>query len=253
MTDKVFHFTSTEYLPLILASRKLVPNRDVFVAADANGCRAIFPSTVLLWATTKARGDRSVPSIVRHYMEDEWEWFDIRLVRFTLHASDFEPWSKIITRCPEWSPEQIKHVKKYPTPRAWRCRSEPLPWERWIAIEIKIKYGRWWPYDFRKHVPHISEKDAAEIVAALQAYPRVLPGQNRMFAELSFPDPEARDQGAADLAALGFKVEQVDDDVVKVRGTYDGDSDEFYQEMCDVVGPYGDVLDSGYLDSPMFE
>jgi hypothetical protein len=118
MTDKVYHFTDTNHLPLILASRKLVPNRDVFWGTGADGGLVIFPSTILLWATTKARGDWSVPSIVRRFMVDEWEWFDIRLVRFTLHASDFEPWSKTITRCPQWSPEQIEHAKKYSTSRA---------------------------------------------------------------------------------------------------------------------------------------
>jgi hypothetical protein len=160
MTDtrKVFHFTTSSHLPLIVASRQLVPNRDEFGGEDNER----FPSTTLLWATTKARGDWSVPSIVRSQIQDEYEWGLVHLVRFTLRAEDFEPWSKVITRCPQWSPEQIRYVKTYPNWKAWRCRAEPLPLEQWITVEIKAYRGPWQPYDYRNPDPVMD--------AAVQAY-----------------------------------------------------------------------------------
>src|ERR1700730_4941889 len=159
MTDtrKVFHFTTSSHLPLIVASRQLVPNRDEFGGEDNER----FPSTTLLWATTKARGDHSIPSITRSKRMDEFEWGLVHLVRFTLRAEDFEPWSKVITRCPEWSLEQIKHVKTYPTYRAWRCRTEPLGMERLLAVEIKAYRGPWQPIDYRNPDP--------KMIAAIQA------------------------------------------------------------------------------------
>jgi hypothetical protein len=167
MSAHVYHFTTTEYLPLILESRKLIPNRDKFGVEDGK----IFPSTTLLWASIHARGDWSIPSIVNHAWggnEGEFELGFVHLVRFTLRAADFEPWSKVIVRCSKWSPKQIKHVKSFPAARTWRCRTTPLEMERWLRVEIRPYRGPWQPYDYRNPDP--------VMVAAVRSY---LAGQAR--------------------------------------------------------------------------
>jgi hypothetical protein len=144
-TKKVYHFTSTSHLPWILKAHKLVPNHDNSLD---------FPSSYLLWATTNAEGDRSIPSIFKRTYIDEWERDFVRLVRFTLDIGDFEPWLEIIKRFPQWAPKDVKlteleddSVWDIP-PSTWQCRTEPLPMERWLAVETRTQSGPWKPVDY---------------------------------------------------------------------------------------------------------
>jgi hypothetical protein len=161
---KVYHFTNTAHLPLIMASRQLVPTSEIN-----------FPSFDLLWATTKARGDLTVPAVFhrRYEWDHTWECDFVRLVRFTLRAEDFETWLEIATRCSQWTPELIELMKDVASSRgssyrSWRCRTEPLALERWLAVETKAYRGPWQPYDYRNPDP--------VMVAAVRSY---LAGQAR--------------------------------------------------------------------------
>ena len=147
---KVYHFTTTDHLPLILGSRKLVPAYNQFNPMRSHPSP---PPTNFLWATTDEHGDPDAPAVVRQKHEWEWKHDLIRLVRFTLAAEDFEPWSKIITRCPNWLPDHVKMMKEYAreiggSHSAWRCRSEPLASERWLAAETRTCSGQWRPFDY---------------------------------------------------------------------------------------------------------
>jgi hypothetical protein len=150
MRKYVYHFTTTDHLPLILKSRKLVPARTQFNPSQSHSSP---PPTEFLWTTTNASGDPDAPAVVRQKHEWEWKHDLIRLVRFTLAAEDFEPWSKIITRCPNWLPKHIKLMKEYAreigsSHSAWHCRTEPLAAERWLAAETQTCSGEWRPFDY---------------------------------------------------------------------------------------------------------
>jgi ABC transporter substrate binding protein len=56
MSGRVYHFSTSEFLPWIIKSRKLVLHRDRVVG---------IPPSYLLWATTNADGDWTIPSVVR--------------------------------------------------------------------------------------------------------------------------------------------------------------------------------------------
>jgi hypothetical protein len=132
----VFHFTDTARLPWILATGELRPGRN----AIGN-----FPSLDFLWATTEARRDRTA-SVDRKALRKGLT----REVRFTLKAADFEPWSEIVRRFPQWTPEQIDQLERVArsmrgSPDRWRCRPDPLPSKRWDLVETKTYLGEWKP------------------------------------------------------------------------------------------------------------
>jgi hypothetical protein len=132
----VFHFTDTARLPWILATGELRPGRNAIWD---------FPSADFLWATTDARGDRTA-SVDRKALRKGFT----REVRFTLEAADFEPWSGIRRRFPQWTPEQIDRLERFArsrrvSPDRWRCRPDPLSSDRWGLVETKTYMGGWKP------------------------------------------------------------------------------------------------------------
>ncbi len=138
----VFHFTDTARLPWILATGELRPGR--------NAIRN-FPSPDFLWATTDARGDRTATADRKAQRKGL-----TRAVRFTLEAADFEPWSEIVRRFPQWTPEQIDWLEdvarsRRVSPDRWRCRPDPLPSDRWCLVETKT-YSGWKPLQNRNVV-----------------------------------------------------------------------------------------------------
>jgi hypothetical protein len=86
----VYHFTCAGCLPWIIAAGELRAGRNQ---------KGNFPKPDFLWATTDRRGDRTASA-----------WASYRkgsaLVRLTLHADDFELWPDIVSRFPQWTPNQ---------------------------------------------------------------------------------------------------------------------------------------------------
>jgi len=115
MTDFVSHLTDNARLPWILRSAELRPG-----ANRIGG----YPDPDFVWATINKRGSRkaagSSPSYRRGYSQ---------LVRFTLHATDFEPWRRIVQRYPAWTPDLIARLEQSggEPPALWYCRADPLP------------------------------------------------------------------------------------------------------------------------------
>jgi predicted Zn finger-like uncharacterized protein len=160
MTDKVYHFSDTAHLPMILESRKLIPHRDRVMS---------MPPTTFLWASTVARGEPDAPAVISRTLEwdHDWECGLLYLVRFTLRAEDFAPWTELITKYPRWTPEHVKLMHGHAiswggSVDTWRCRTRSLPLARWLAVEIKPYCGRWQPYDYRNPDP--------EMIAAVRAH-----------------------------------------------------------------------------------
>lgn len=131
----VYHFTDTARLPWILQSGDLRPGTNRLGG---------YPLPDFLWATTDQRGDRSAAMSYRHYRSGQ-----TRVVRFALQAEDFEPWPDITRRFPAWTTEQIARLER--TARSssalWRCRTEPLQRDRWVAIATRSQLdGGWKPF-----------------------------------------------------------------------------------------------------------
>lgn len=87
--------------------------------------------------------------------------------------------------------------------------------------------------------------------------------KTQMQAELLFDHPNDRDLAVAELAKLGFEVENLDwvdehEGVVlsetvwvRVRGTYEGNDNEFFDEMAHLAEQFsGDVVEAGFADPP---
>jgi|1185.fasta_scaffold127551_2 hypothetical protein len=132
-SDVVFHFTDTARLPWILASGELRPGRN-----QLGG----FPDPDFLWATTSPIGDRSASGGYQGYREGV-----TRLVRITLQAEDFEPWPQITARFPAWTADHSRRLEsaaRQSSPQGWRCRVEPLPRHRWLAIETRTYVDKQW-------------------------------------------------------------------------------------------------------------
>jgi hypothetical protein len=126
-TDAVYHFTNTARLPWILQGGELRPG-----ANRVGG----YPDPEFLWAIADERGAPSASVNLPGYRKG------LQIVRFTLHADDFEVWREIVRRFPAWTPSQIERLEKAKTarncsPALWRCRVEPLPRSRWIEIATK--------------------------------------------------------------------------------------------------------------------
>ena len=131
----VYHFSDTGRLPWIVSTDELRPG------ANAVGG---YPSPEFIWATSDARGSRTAAGGAQGYREDK-----VRLVRFTVDAADFEPWSGIGARYPAWTPEQIARLensarRKGDDPATWWCRVDPLPLARTVLIETRAYRGPGW-------------------------------------------------------------------------------------------------------------
>src|SRR5262245_7429709 len=113
---KVYHFTDTARLLFILHDGALRPGRNTLGG---------YPSPEFVWATTDDRGE---PSAAGQSHADRAG--RTRLVRFTLRATDFEPWPDITASYPAWTPEQIARLERSAPrgsdPSRWQCRVAPL-------------------------------------------------------------------------------------------------------------------------------
>jgi hypothetical protein len=139
MSDIVYHFTDTARLPWILQSGELQPS-----ANRLNGYPVDF-----LWATTDKRGSRSASVYIQN---EQYRRGIVRMVRFALHAADFEPWRDIVQRFPAWTPAHIEMLERVAkdSPATWRCRVAPLTHHHWIEIASKTYTDNvWHSSDFR--------------------------------------------------------------------------------------------------------
>jgi hypothetical protein len=102
----LYHFSDTGRLPWIVSTDELRPGANVLGG---------YPSPEFIWATSDARGSRTAAGGARGYREDA-----CRLVRFTVDAADFEPWSGIGARYPAWTPEQV--ARPHGGAGSTRCR-----------------------------------------------------------------------------------------------------------------------------------
>jgi hypothetical protein len=130
----LYHFTSTARLPWILSSSELQPG------ANAVGK---FPNPEFIWATTDYRGSRTA-AIGPGYRDGTW-----LLVRLTLSADDFEPWARIPSLYPTWTPEAVERLERSgrkmgDDPAQWWCRAGSLPLSRIVAIETKAYRASNW-------------------------------------------------------------------------------------------------------------
>jgi hypothetical protein len=131
----VYHFTDTARLPWILQSGELRPSTNYMEE---------YPPPNFLWATIDRGGDRSATLNHQHYRSGQ-----MRMVRFTLQAEDFEPWHDITPRYPAWTTEQIERLEwsARSSSALWRWRTEPLPRDRWVAIDTRSHFDtRWKPF-----------------------------------------------------------------------------------------------------------
>jgi hypothetical protein len=138
--DHVYHFTNIAQLPFILATCQLRPGLNQL---------GTYPDPDFLWATTDARGDKTTS-----INWTAWRSGALPVVRFTLAAADFEPWSDMSVRYPQWTPKDIERLEIWARsagvlPSRWRCRVDPLPLERWLLVETRSYVGRWKPFDHR--------------------------------------------------------------------------------------------------------
>jgi hypothetical protein len=136
LSSQVYHYTNTARLPWIITAGELRPG-----ANRLGG----YPDPEFVWATTDPRGSRTAAGgNNRAYREGE-----LFLVRFTLNADDFEPWSGIGLRYPTWTPDQIARLeqsgrRRGDNPGTWRCRAEPLPLGKDIAVGTRTYNNSHW-------------------------------------------------------------------------------------------------------------
>jgi hypothetical protein len=135
----VYHFTDVYRLSWIIAAKQLEGGRN-----QIGG----YPDPDFIWATTCEQGDRTA-SGMENYRKGETP-----LVRFTLSGEDFEPWSLVTERHPQWKAEHVHTLeavarRKYKETgfSQWRIRAEPLPISRVIAVEAKTYRTRWQPVE----------------------------------------------------------------------------------------------------------
>jgi hypothetical protein len=143
VTDFVYHFTDTAHLPWILRTAELRPG-----ANRIGG----YPDPDFVWATINKLGSRKAVGSGPSYRAG-----CTQLVRFTLHATDFEPWRRIVQRYPAWTPDQIERLEQSggEPSTLWYCRTDPLLRSRWIEIATKAYTNGTWrslPMD----VAHVS-------------------------------------------------------------------------------------------------
>jgi len=135
MTAIVYHHTDTLRLPWIIEAGELRPGPN----AIGN-----FPDPDFLWATTCERGDRTSSISQNDYRNGVTQ-----IVRFTLSATDFEPWPAITESFPQWTAKHIAALESAAQKRgvtdfsAWRCRVTPLSVSDVIKIEVKAYTGQW--------------------------------------------------------------------------------------------------------------
>jgi hypothetical protein len=137
--ELVYHYTDTIRLPWIIVSGELQPS---------NNRIGGYPRD-LLWATTNANGDRTSSAMSPSGL-GLWRDGICELIRFSLHAKDFESFSHVICNCPEWTADQIARLESSAAAMGetdtsrWRCRSEPLPLTKALRVEAKsLAAGRW--------------------------------------------------------------------------------------------------------------
>jgi hypothetical protein len=244
--DVVYHFTDTARFPWILKSRKLIPSHDRRDAIE-NG----LPSSDFLWATTDEHGDRTA-SAMHKWDENTWCGDSVRLVRITLLAENFEPWSSSITRCPQWTPEHVKLMedcaRKWSVdPRTWRCRTEPLAQEWWIAVETRSFLGSWQPFEYRNNLDLVAGNNAVLVIGD-QAFltPHVILGswsdhydcQRVPLTSLAFAGPEFKRKH--DECEAEWENDRARAERRREQDAYDQDDDEalyqqLYEAMCDDV------------------
>jgi hypothetical protein len=158
MTEVLYHYTDTARLPWIVRSGELRGGK--VPAGD-------FPPQDFLWATSSDTGDKSA-SAMQGYRSGL-----TRLVRFTLHKADFDPWRTIVERFPEWTAKHIELLERAAEsdPATWWCRVEPLPRSRWLAIATRSYVDkRWRSLDLDVHVESLKGGKVLGVTVAGKAF-----------------------------------------------------------------------------------
>lgn len=157
----VYHFTDTVRLPYILASGELQPGSNKIGG---------FPDPDFLWATANSFGDVTASGASAAYRNGR-----ARLVRFTLKAEQFIPWSHVPEIHPQWTPELIARLEAAAGGRnpgaAWFCRSEPLALSECLAIDSRSYVGSWTPLgdaNVEKYGDYLSVTVAGKTYASCQ-------------------------------------------------------------------------------------
>ena len=131
--DLVYHFTDTARLPWILRSGELRPSSNRIGGLPDD----------FLWATTDSAGDPTASAMAQ---AGSYKRGCTRLVRFKLHADDFEPWREVVGRFPAWKPNHVARLEQVAksSPTLWRCRTTPLPRFRWVGIDTRSYQDKTW-------------------------------------------------------------------------------------------------------------
>ena len=138
MTDVAYHYTTTAHLSWIILTDDLRPSENKISKLPFD----------FLWATTSTKIDRTSSAAQPAFRQALRMGF-VRVARFTLAAEDFKPWPDILESYPEWTHEQQQETERLARlrgqfdPREWRCRVDPLPLDRVIALETKGYIGDW--------------------------------------------------------------------------------------------------------------
>ena len=126
--SNVYHFTDTGRLPWILDTSELRPCRMKKLGG--------FPDD-FLWATTNENGAQTASVF---YEGSGYKEGQVWLIRFTLSATDFEPWPEATKRNPAWTKAHIERLNgnlNGDNPADWWTSCGSLGRSKWLSIHAR--------------------------------------------------------------------------------------------------------------------
>jgi hypothetical protein len=140
MSKHLYHFTTSAHLPRIVRSGELRP-------AIYRGEPRDF-----VHATDNENSDRTAAGWGE--WNRDYRAGNLRRVRFTLDADDFEPWRIVVSRYPDLTTNWIAKLEQTArnwgqSTSGWYCCPDPLPLTKVVATHTRAYSGhRWEAFDW---------------------------------------------------------------------------------------------------------